>query len=131
MITSLYCLLSFRRKLSFYKMVTILYIYKGRLPSSDDDVISAIKKLLATEIQALQHQLKKSVDLKGTMLKNKPHLNTFHDTVLVCLWTCKPNLLWEVGIKTYPNIYLHENLAYLFSSWKFYVRIANVDLPEY
>ena len=53
-----------------------IYIY------SSVYIISAIDDFLINGIQALHHQFKKNVDCKGTILKNKPHVITFHESIL-------------------------------------------------
>ena len=35
---------------------------------------------------------------KGTMFKNKPHLVTFHESILVSLWTFLPTLICDLSI---------------------------------
>ena len=42
---------------------------------------------LTIGIQTLQHQWKKYLERKETMLKNKPHLIAFYQSILVSFWT--------------------------------------------
>ena len=55
---------------------------------------------LTNEIQALQHQWKKCMDCKGDYVENKPHLITFHEGILISLWTADPHIyticVWKV-----------------------------------
>ena len=38
---------------------------------------------------------------RGTTLKNKPHLITFHESILVSLWTFQPTLAKELTVATH------------------------------
>ena len=49
---------------------------------------------LTNKIQVLQHQWKKYVDCKGVYVQNKSHLVTFHENILVSLWTFQPTLIY-------------------------------------
>ena len=44
-------------------------------------------------IQALQHLQKECLGRKGSMLKNKPRLVIFHESILVSLWTFQLTLV--------------------------------------
>ena len=66
----------------------------NRLKSSHDDVIAAIDNFLINEIQALQHRRKKCMNCKGNYEENKPHLVTFHESILVSQWAFQPILVY-------------------------------------
>ena len=75
-----------------------LHIYKHKyedgLKSSYDDVISTVDNIF-NQWDSNTATYEKSVwTTKGTMLKNKPHLATFWDSILVSLWTTfQPTLI--------------------------------------
>ena len=62
--------------------------------STYDDVISAVDNIFFTDrIQALQHRWKKYIDSKRGYVENISHLITFHEIILVSLWTFLPTLV--------------------------------------
>ena len=75
---------------------------------------------LNIRIQALQHQRKKCVDHKGTMLKNKPNLVTFPESILVSLWTFQPTLIY-CSVK----LMLQKELSY-FTSIKLLILLNKI-----
>ena len=58
---------------------------------------------LTNGIQALQHQWKKCVDWEEDYVENKLHLVTFHECILVSLWTFQL-------ILTFPKVQFKHNL---------------------
>ena len=53
-------------------------------------------------IQALQYWWKIGEDLKGDNIEDKPYLVTFHESMLVSLWTFQTTLI-------YIYIYIYNN----------------------
>ena len=61
---------------------THTHTHKGGLKSSYD-VISTVGDFFTNGIQALQHGYKKVCEPLVGLLKNKPHLVIFHESILV------------------------------------------------
>ena len=62
-----------------------MHIYEGGIKGSYDAVVSAVHDISTNGIQAMKHQWKSVWTAKGTLLENKCHLLTFHESILVSL----------------------------------------------
>ena len=70
---------------------------------SYDDVLSVSMTFSINGLQALQHRWKICEYCKGTLLKNKYHLVTFHKRTLVSLWK------FSADSRIYIYIYIYSN----------------------
>ena len=86
-----------------------ILIYKGGLKGSYDDVISGGDDFFDQWDPSTATVMEKVYEmLGGTILKNKPHLVTFYESILLSRWTLHPTLAYiciYIYIFTYPSIW--------------------------
>ena len=76
-------------------------IYCTRMESINIHIMTSyllLMTFLTNRIQILQQRWQKCVDCKGDYVENKPHLVTFHESILVSLWTFQLTLVHECVI---------------------------------
>ena len=93
-------------------------IYESGPKSSYDDVISAVVFFLPMGSKHCNTDRRSVL----TTNKDKPYLITFHEKILVGLWTLLPILLIYTYVHTYIYIYIY---IYIYSKQFMYVSLRN------
>ena len=112
-----------------------VHIYKGRLKNSYYDIISAVDNFFDQWNPSTSTPMLEVCGLQGRlMLKNKPHLVTFYESILVILWTFS----WLSYIYIYIYIYIYNErfnniykIFYCFSCFVLFSDSWNVFCAEF